>query len=72
VSSNDYSAAIVGFRALNGDIQEGGAGNIIQVYMYVNNNSWFIRADFRSQAPNENWYVDVMFVSQNLCRREGY
>jgi hypothetical protein len=72
ISSNDYSAAIAGFRALNGDIQEGGAGDIIQVYMYINNNSWFIRADFRSQAPNENWHIDVMFVSQNLCRREGY
>ncbi|MBD2357423.1 hypothetical protein H6G41_22855 [Tolypothrix sp. FACHB-123] len=70
-SSQEYSAAIVGFRALNGDIQESGAGDIIQVYMYIANNQWYMRADFRSQRPDENWYVDVMFISNNLASRNG-
>ncbi|MDJ0589442.1 MAG: hypothetical protein QNJ72_05500 [Pleurocapsa sp. MO_226.B13] len=70
-SANEYSAAIVGFRALNGDINEKGAQNLVQVYMYVNQGKWYIRADIATHNHNETWYVDVMFVSNKLARREG-
>ncbi len=61
---SEYEACIVGFRALNGDIQEKEAGDIMRVYMFKNNGKWFIRADFRTHKNNENWYVDVLFISK--------
>ncbi len=71
-SSSTYTAAIVGFRALNGDIQESDTGDIMQVYMYINSGRWYIRADFRTHKNNENWYVDVMFIRNELVKRIGY
>jgi hypothetical protein len=72
-STNDYSAAIVGFRALDGDIEETGANDIIKVYMYMENNTWWIGADFFSGGKkHETWVVDVMFVSNNLARIIDY
>ena len=70
--TNDYSAGIVGFRALDGDINADHAANIIQVYMYMRNNTWWIRADFETHRNHENWWIDVMFVSNNLAKNIGY
>ncbi|HAC65159.1 MAG TPA: hypothetical protein DCF68_16925 [Cyanothece sp. UBA12306] len=71
-SASTYTAAIIGFRALNGDIKENDTGNIIQVYMYINSGIWYIRADFRTHKNNETWYVDVMFIRNELVKRIGY
>ncbi|MCI5197612.1 MAG: hypothetical protein D3919_15610, partial [Candidatus Electrothrix sp. AW5] len=71
-NSNDYNAAIVGFRAIDGDIQENDDGDIIKIYMYIANNMWHIRADFRTHKDSETWYIDVMFVRKELSRRTGY
>ncbi|WP_103072106.1 hypothetical protein [Aquimarina sediminis] len=70
-STRDYEAAIIGFRALNGDIQEKGTGNIIQVYMFKIVDKWAIKADFRSHGDHEIWEVDVMFVSKGLFDETG-
>lgn len=72
ISASDYNAAIVGMRALDGDINENDDGDIIQVYMYVSSGKWKIRADFRTHGDHENWTIDVMYVSTKLSRREGY
>jgi len=74
VSVADYTAAIVGFIAAGGDIDEGGASGvaIIQVYMYISGGTWWIRADFKTHNVGENWTVDVMFAANALCSREGY
>ena len=75
-SATDYSAAIVGFSAKGGDIYEGGdvAGKyIVQVYMSVIDNKWYIRADFHTHSDeHEEWHVDVMFVRKELSSRSGY
>lgn len=71
-SASTYSAAIIGFRALDGDILESGTGNIIQVYTYIKNNRWYIRADFRTHNNHENWYVDVMLINNAMVTRIGY
>ena len=70
--ASTYSAAIIGFRALDGDILENEAGDIIQIYMHVVNNRWYIRADFRTHNNHENWYVDVMFIRNELVSRIAY
>ena len=68
VPTADWHAAIVGFRALDGDIQEDDAGNIIQVYMYGSGGTWWLRADFRSHINPEEWTVNVMYVSKQLVQ----
>ena len=68
---NDYEAAVVGFRALGGDIYEGGPTNPIQVYMYRNGDVWAIYCDFSSEGHHETWQVDIMFVSKRLTSRVG-
>jgi hypothetical protein len=68
VSTADWHAAIVGFKAADGDIQESGWGDIIQVYMYELQGTWWIRADFRSHNTHEKWDVNVMYVSKQLVQ----
>ncbi len=71
-STSTYSAAIIGFQALDGDIQEDNDGDIIQVYMRKVSGSWYIRADFRTHNDDESWSVDVMFVNKHLVEEIGY
>ena len=70
--TSEYNAAVVGMRALDGDISENGAGDIIRAYMYVQNGYWYIRANFLSHINDENWWIDVMFVRTSMSTREGY
>ena len=69
---SEWNAAIVGFEAANGDIQENGVGKIIQMRMVNIGGNWTIWADFRSHNTNENWDVDVMFIHKNLSSRSNY
>jgi hypothetical protein len=75
--ADEYTAAIVGFRAWGGDINEWGGGkyktDTIKVHMDIIDGKWHIRADFISeQGADENWSADVMFVRNELCERIGY
>ena len=63
----EYDASIVGFRALDGDIDEYTTGDIIQVYMSKGSNGdWYVKADFLSHIDNEDWEVDVLFTWRGL------
>ena len=70
-STSQYQAAIVGFRALGGDIYEGGRTNIVQAFMGHRSGQWSIYVDFASQHSHERWEVDVMFISIQLTTRVG-
>ena len=69
VSTSEFNAAIVGFRANSGDIQENGVGDIIDLTMVDDDGTWHIRADFRSHNTGENWGVDVMFIHKYISDR---
>lgn len=72
-SAQDYSAGIIGFRALGGDINENGAGDTIFIFMNIGSDGfWYIVADLRTHNKNENWYVDVLFIHNSLSIRSGY
>lgn len=70
-SSAEWNAAIVGFLAASGDIEENDVGTIINVRM-IRHGTWHINADFRSHRTHENWSVDVMFVRVELSTIEGF
>jgi hypothetical protein len=75
--ADEYTAAVVGFRAFGGDINEWGGykqgKDTIKVYMDIIDGVWKIKADFISEKDvPETWSVDVMFVRNELCERIGY
>lgn len=70
-SASQWNAAIIGFVAASGDIQENDAGRIIEMRMTRSNNIWHINADFRTHKNHENWSVDVMFVRLEISSRSG-
>ena len=66
----EFCAAITGFNAFGGDINEYKDPidiSIIKVYMKVINNEWNIIADFKTSTA-EDWSVDVMFVSNKIAQ----
>lgn len=67
----EWNAAVVGFRALGGDVYEGGNTNIIQVFMKKNHDFLEIWCDFASHGSHEVWQVDIMYVSKRMSRRIG-
>ena len=65
-----WHGAIVGMRALGGDIYEGHT-NPIQVYIRNISGHWQIIADFATHNRDEDWQLDVMWVSAKIARRDG-
>ena len=67
-SVDNYVCAIAGFAAREGDIKEGGRGDIIQVFLEPGaKGNWHIRADFRSESGDpedpEDWDVRILCIS---------
>lgn len=60
ISSEHHECGIVGMAALNGDIEEGGFGNIIYANMIPEGNVWYLNADFKTHNNGEHWYFSVM------------
>lgn len=64
LSTTTYDCGIAGMAAIDGDIDEGGSGNLIQSYMYRSSGTWRIRADFHSHNDGESWDIDAMCVQK--------
>lgn len=72
-SYDTWSAAIAGFDAYDGDINENKTGNPIVVRVIKGSSgNWHIKADFRSHDNHEEWHADVLFIRNELVRRVGY
>ena len=73
-SVEGYVAAIAGFNAIGGDINEAGdVGSIIRVEaMNDGDGNWHIVADFRSHNSGESWYVSVLFIDRKMAELIGY
>ncbi len=73
ISSEDYICVIAGFRALNGDINEGGAGDIMNVFLYPNTETqiWILYHDFRTHGQDENWRIAILGIRKDLVEDLG-
>ncbi len=71
---SQWVAAVAGFHAMNGDINEGGVqGTIIQVEAVSDRGAnWVIVADFASHGTGEDWVVSVLFVDRRMADIIGY
>jgi len=65
-SASAYIATIAGFAARHGDIRENATGDIIRIFMFEKNGTWWIRADFHTHKNSETWDVDVLFINKLL------
>ena len=72
-STTEWNAAVVGFKAVGGDINESDVSSstvMIQVYPKGISGEWHIVSDFRSHSSeHEVWDVKMMFVRAELSTR---
>jgi PKD repeat protein len=63
VSIDDYACGIAGMASANGDINESGAGDILQVYAFAAfDHNWYVMADFRTHYVEEQWNIYLLCV----------
>lgn len=59
ISTANYECGVAGVSVQDGDINEGGSGDIILSYLYKSGGTWWFRGEFRTHNNSENWDVDV-------------
>jgi hypothetical protein len=64
INASDYDCAIAGMAALDGDINEDNSGDIIQTYLFKENNHYKIRGDFRAHNNQESWDFDLLCLKK--------
>ena len=69
-NANEYTAAVVGFDAGYGDVDENDTHAMLGVKMVIVNGEWHIKAWINAHLNYPDWKVDVMFVSRLLS--DGY
>lgn len=68
IATSSWVCGIVGFQALDGDINENGDGTIMRMYMFQQVGRWRIRADFRTHHDDENWArIDVLCAGTSVA-----
>jgi PKD repeat protein len=65
-STSAYDCGLVGYAALDGDIQEHGVGNPVRAQMVDYTGTWHIIADFRTHNDHESWSFAI------LCQNKAY
>jgi hypothetical protein len=80
IHTQDWLCGIVGMAALEGNINENDAGDIIKAYLEDKDGIWHIIADFRTHnvvAPpgieidgREHWDIDLLCVSTDIATYE--
>ena len=65
-SATDWIAAITGFDAGYGDIDEGGSMDLWQINAFVEGGVWKIFADAPTHNNGPDWDIYVMFVSTKI------
>ncbi len=66
VNSNDYECGVAGFAALDADIQENNAGDIILTYLTKANSHFNFRGEFRTHNNHESWDFDLLCLKKSV------
>jgi len=70
ISSDKYVCGIVGMVGTDGDINEGGAGDIFKMLMFKQysqehgKNTWWISADLRTHRHHEDWDIKTLCMEK--------
>jgi len=72
IDANCWTCGIFGFRTKGGDIEQSGSSDIVYLYLYAKDkdgtplNTWRLKANFKDDEPNENWYVNIICFHNDL------
>jgi hypothetical protein len=73
VSTSEWAAALVGFDAGMGDVNEGGDVTLWEVHMFIYQGTWYIRVEAPTHYNRHpDWIVDVLFIRKDLVSMVGY
>jgi len=64
IHADEYECSIGGYAALDGDTNENGSGDIVQTYLYRQNNHWTIRGDWHTHNNGESWDFDLLCLKK--------
>ncbi len=67
----DWDCMVGGLRMLDGDIDEGGDGDILEAYTYpeAGGSRWCVRANFRTHNDNETVQIGVVCFRKGISSR---
>jgi len=65
-----YDCGLVSYAALDGDIWEGGTGNIVYASVVEEGGRWWIIADFATHHDHESWSFGILCLSK--AQSDGY
>ena len=65
IDATVYDCGVAGMAARSGDINENDSGDIIQTYLFKENNHWKIRGDFRTHNNQESWDFDLLCLKKS-------
>jgi hypothetical protein len=72
IDPNCWTCGIFGFRTKGGDIEQTGSSDIVYLYLYAKDkngtplDTWHLKANFKDDEPNENWYVNIICFHRDL------
>lgn len=69
-STSEYECGLISYAALDGDIWEGGTGNIVYAMAAEDGGTWWINADFATHHNSESWSFGVLCLSK--AHSDGY
>jgi PKD repeat protein len=72
IPTSTYNCSITGLAGLHGDIEEGGAGNVLKLWLTNSGPYWKITPNFRthraSHGGQEHWSIGLMCADKNNSR----
>ncbi len=63
-STSAYDCGLISYSALEGDIWEGGTGNIVYASVAEEGGTWWINADFATHHDGESWSFGLMCMNK--------
>jgi beta-lactam-binding protein with PASTA domain len=65
ISVDQYDCGIVGYAALDGDINENGSNDPVRAIMVKRNGTWWIDVDFHTHDDHEDWQIDTICLDKS-------
>jgi PKD repeat protein len=63
-STSAYDCGLISYSALDGDIWEGGTGNIVYANVAEDGGTWWINADFATHHDSESWSFGILCLNK--------
>ncbi|MEJ5315147.1 MULTISPECIES: PKD domain-containing protein [Anaerolinea] len=78
VPTEKYDCGVMGMELRNGDIYEGGTGNILKAYLFrrysaaLGKEGWWLEVDFLTHESSPEWSVDILCLNNRSGNGGAY